>query len=362
MSTLLMRCLREPGSLPGLSLKQWDGLLRVARGANLLSRLATRAEEAGVLAAVNPAAQPHLVAALVLSRHQREAIQWEFGHLAEALAPLGIPLVLLKGAAYAAAGRDAARGRIFGDVDLLVPRESLNAVEAALRLHGWSNGGTDPYDQRYYREWMHELPPMAHLKRGTLVDVHHNILPLTAKSVPDARLLVAASRPVAGSPWRVLAPQDMFIHSAVHLFHEGELNNGLRDLYDLQALGEEFTRNEPAYWAAMLARAHALGMAWPVALALRYLHAVLQMEVPVAVRQQALANAALGGLRLRALDAMYLRAFVPAYPDAPPPGSGVARTAVYLRSHALRMPFGMLAVHLGRKAFLRLFKNSSRQA
>lgn len=360
--SLLRQSLREPGSLTALTLRQWDTLLRVARGTNLLGRLATQVEAAGVLHALPAPVQPHLVAALVLNRHQREAIQWEFRHLAEALSPLGIPLVLLKGAAYAAADLEAARGRIFGDVDLLVPRDSLHAVEAALRLHGWSNGGTDPYDQRYYREWMHELPPMAHLKRGTLVDVHHNILPLTAKAVPDAGLLVAASVPVAGGPWRVLAPCDMFIHSAVHLFHEGELKNGLRDLYDLQSLAQEFTRQDASFWAGLLARAAALGMAWPVALALRYLQAVLQLDVPPDVRARALENASLGGLRLRALDAMYLRAFVPAYPAPPPPGSGVAAAALYLRAHALRMPVGLLAMHLGRKAFLRLFKNSSRQA
>ena len=37
-----------------------------------------------------------------------------------ALAPLGIPLILLKGAAFVASGLDAGRGRMIGDLDILV--------------------------------------------------------------------------------------------------------------------------------------------------------------------------------------------------------------------------------------------------
>ncbi len=50
---------------------------------------------------------------------------------------------------------------------------------------------SDPYDDLYYRQWMHELPPLVHGERGRMVDVHHTILPLTARPTPDAQALIA---------------------------------------------------------------------------------------------------------------------------------------------------------------------------
>ncbi|WP_204329989.1 nucleotidyltransferase family protein, partial [Proteus mirabilis] len=54
-----------------------------------------------------------------------------------ALAPLDVPVVLLKGTAFAAAGLSPARGRNIGDLDILVPRDRLDEVEAALLAAGW---------------------------------------------------------------------------------------------------------------------------------------------------------------------------------------------------------------------------------
>src|SRR5205085_11661497 len=131
-----------------------------------------------------------------------------------ALCPLGIPLILLKGAAYVAAGLPAGRGRLFSDIDVLVPKPLLPEVESALMLAGWASHNHDAYDQRYYREWMHELPPMEHLRRGNAIDVHHAILPETARAHPDSGKLRAAARPVTGRPGvAVLAPADMVLHS-----------------------------------------------------------------------------------------------------------------------------------------------------
>ncbi|MDT1852626.1 nucleotidyltransferase family protein, partial [Acinetobacter baumannii] len=107
------------------------------------------------------------------------------------------PLILLKGSAYAMAGLDAGRGRLFSDVDILVPKPRLDEVEAALMLHGWASTHLDPYDQRYYREWMHEIPPKVHVRRGISIDVHHAIMPETAADRPDPDLLRAAAIPIA---------------------------------------------------------------------------------------------------------------------------------------------------------------------
>jgi hypothetical protein len=302
----------------------------------------------------------HLESARVLTSHQRQAVAWETRHIGEALIPLGVPVILLKGAAYAMADLAAARGRLFGDIDVLVPRDSLNQAEAALMLHGWGSGGTDPYDVRYYRRWMHELPPMAHRKRGTVVDVHHNILPLTARHCPSVELLLNASIPVSGTGFHVLSPCDMIIHSATHLFHEGELQNGLRDLFDLDALIRELSLDQADFWSILTARARTLGLAWPLHLALRYAQSMLGTEVPNEVCGELARASKLGGSAQRILDAMYSRALKPDHSLCDDLSTQVARVGIYLRSHYLRMPIGLLSRHLGRKTAMRLFKNTSR--
>ena len=58
---------------------------------------------------------------------------------------------------------------------------------------------SDPYDDAYYRRWMHELPPLIHRERDRMIDVHHTILPLTARITPDAG---GADRRQRVSRWR----------------------------------------------------------------------------------------------------------------------------------------------------------------
>lgn len=357
---ILIDAIKFPERLPGTSLRDWDSILRLAKRANLIGRLAEGAHHQRVMNELPMQVRTHLESARVLTSHQRQAIAWETRHIGQALKSIGAPLILLKGAAYAIADLVAARGRLFGDVDVLMPEACLNQAEAALMMHGWASGHADPYDERYYRRWMHELPPMAHRKRGTVIDVHHNILPLTARNSPSADLLLKASVPVPGTDFRVLSPCDMVIHSATHLFHEGELQNGLRDLFDLDALLNEFSGRQSDFWHELTDRARTLGLAWPLHLALRYSKVILGTEVPPRAYESVTKAAKPGRVSLRLLDGMYLRGLQPDHPLCSNYSTGVSRAALYLRGHYLRMPIGLLAIHLGRKSIMRLFKNTSR--
>ena len=356
----LIQSIRKPERLADLPLRQWDLLLRVSRRANLLGRLAEGLHAAGVDAHVPQQVRPHLVSARVLTAHQREAIIWETRHIGNALATLQTPIVLLKGTAYAMRELAAAQGRLFSDVDILVPRAELNNVEAALMVQGWASGHHDDYDERYYREWMHEIPPMTHRARGTVIDVHHNIVPLTASRCPDAGMLLDASVPILGTVFSTFSPIDMVIHSATHLFNETELQNGLRDLFDLDALLVEFCKQSAQFWDDLPDRAAQLGLTLPVLLALRYTRSILGTQIPEHLLAQLQKSAKLNQLTMQALDAIYLRALMPDHPNSQDWTQSVARACVYLRGHSLRMPPGRLAFHLGRKSVLRLLRNTSR--
>jgi hypothetical protein len=347
---LVIQAFRDPQGMARFSLADWDLLLRQAAVVNLTAALCYLAEQEGVLDALPASARVHLEWARVHGERHRQAVDFEVREIRRALAGLGLPLILMKGAAYTLAGRAPAPGRLFSDIDILVPKERLNEVEAALMLHGWASHHTDAYDQRYYRDWMHELPPMQHVKRQSLIDVHHAILPETAADRPDPQVLRAASVAVAGDDGlRVFAPVDMVLHSAVHLFYDGEFDKGLRDLIDIHRLLREFGA-DPAFWAALPRRAAALELARPLFYALRYSAILLGTPVPEQVMAAAAGRPAPPLLAL--MDALFLRALLPMHASCTSRLNGTARFLLYLRGNWLRMPPLLLAQHLFHKAFI----------
>lgn len=219
---LVASVLLDPASSLDLTLAQWDLLVRQGRRANLLARLACELRNSDFWTRVPAAPRLHLLSAIKMIDQQNVSIRWEVECIRQALARKDIPVVLLKGAAYMALGLPTAVGRSFSDVDILVPKERIGEVESQLMIHGWVGSHHDPYDQKYYRQWMHEIPPMRHSRRGTTIDVHHSILPETARIKIRAALLFERIRPVEGiEGMYALPPVDMLLHSATHLFHEG---------------------------------------------------------------------------------------------------------------------------------------------
>jgi len=346
---LLISVLKNPARVRQLNAKNWDVLIRQARHANLLGRLYQVLEKSGELPAIPERPRNHLYSGSVMADRQHLSIKYEAGLLRETLSHRGIPLILLKGAAYVLAGLPAARGRVFADIDILVPHAELGAAESALMLAGWVSTVRDAYDQRYYRQWMHELPAMQHMFRGTALDVHHTILPPTSRLKPDPVLLLDASIEVPGMPGvRTLCPCDMVLHSATHLFHEGEPDNLLRDLTDLDALLRYFSARDE-FWGSLTDRARQLQLGEPLRLALRYTSRLLDTPVPPCIMQETHASET-RGIRQQLLDAIYLRVLLPQHQTTADALSPAARKLLYIRSHWLRMPPHLLAYHLGHKA------------
>lgn len=319
---LLARALRDPASLEALGAEGWTALIAIARAEQLIGTLAHRL--AGLPMA--EAAARLLADARRSAEQGRTAALWEAEMARRVLGPLGCRVVLLKGTAFVASGLQAGVGRSIGDLDILVPRAALGDVEAALLAAGWEWVKTDPYDDAYYRRWMHELPPLIHRDRDRMIDVHHTILPLTARPRPDAAALIEASVALANG-LHVLAPADMLVHAACHLFADGDLAGGMRNLWDVHCLIDEFGTE------GLAARARHHGLRAEVARALRLAHALYGTDIPPDFQQPEFA------------DRVYLRRLVArdGWGRATRPAM---RQAFYIRSHALRMPLPMLAQHL----------------
>lgn len=345
--------LRRPDIVRGWDELDWDLAIRQARRAGLLARVLTLLEERGLTDLVPTAPLQHLQAAGIVARKHARDVEREVAYVAEALAGLDLPIVLLKGAAYAIAALPAAAGRLFGDIDIMVPAQALPSAEAALVAHGWGATVDDAYDQTYYRRWMHELPPLQHRTRLTTLDVHHTIVPPTAGLAVDAALLLAAAVPLdADRRLYRLGDADIVLHAAVHLFNDGEFAQGLRDLDDLDRLLRHFASADPGFWEALVARAVHFRLARPLYFALRYAAEILGTPVPQTVSAHP-ALAPPGPLRRRVMDALFRRALSPHHRSSAARLSGLAATILYLRGHYLRMPLRLLLPHLLRKALLR---------
>jgi Uncharacterised nucleotidyltransferase len=346
---LIVQVLREPERLRALDAAQWTLLVRQARRSDLLARVASLADDVGARPSLEAQVGAHLDDVLMLAKAQAAEVRREVEFLARALTPLGIPVTLMKGAAYLMSGRRAALGRLFSDIDIMVPKARIGEVEAALMLNGWAGSHHTPYDQRYYREWMHEIPPMQHIHRGTTLDVHHAILPETARLKPNSALILAAATPLADDARiQVLSPHDMVLHSMTHLFHNEELSHGLRDLSDLDLLMREFG-GEPTFWPGLVERARQLDLARPLFYGLRYTRHFFATPVP----EQSIAALAPFGPRqplAGLMDRLWARGLAPQHATVAQPYAAAALFALYVRAHWLRMPPLLLARHLATKA------------
>ncbi len=338
--------------LPDLNPAEWESLLSQARRARLASRLAWLCFDRGWLDAVPARPRVHLENARKQARRQRDETLWEADRIQQALAHLPGPVVLLKGAAYVVAGLPAGQGRLFTDIDVLVPASQLRDAERALFGAGWIAAKLDPYDERYYRDWMHEVPPMRHVERNTSLDLHHTITPPTSRYAVDAASLFARARPLdSPAGLAVLDPCDMVLHGVVHLMQDGDFSGGLRDLLDFNDLIRHFEA-DPGFWPELVQRARQLGLQVPLYYAVEQAGRLFGARPPAREAAEVAALAP-GWLRRVTMNGLLTIALRPDHPDCDGPFTAPARWLLYVRSHWLRMPWYQILPHLARKAWTR---------
>jgi len=342
--SLLLNTLVQPSKLRGLSESDWDVLVRVARASTLVSTIGTRIESAGMMSEVPTRARAQLLSERAVTDYRARLVWWELERLVRALNPLGTPVVLLKGAAYIAQGLACAAGRTLSDVDILVPRERLPEVERALLSCGWEATPLEPYDDRYYRQWSHEIPPLRYGGSALELDVHHAILPPLGRVRPDPTLLMNRSIAVLPAPLRVLAPEDQVLHAALHLFQDSDCTNRLRDIVDIDALIREFCVR-PSFWSDLVAHAAEYGAGRALWYALRYTRRYAATPVPEWVADQLRSHAPPPFVR-KLMDALVESALTP-----PDPDRGYTQTArlasrlLLTRAAWLRFPPRLFFLH-----------------
>lgn len=342
---VLTEAIREPDRLRTMTPHELSALIDAAWDARLLGWLLARYESSLEPSRIPSWLRDRFTDVDAIGREAERSIRWEIDRIARAFSSTDIPVVLLKGAGYVAARLAPGRARQVADIDVLVPESRLGEAEAALQAHGWAGVSLEEYDERYYRTWTHELPPMVHAERRSVVDLHHGILPRTSRLHPPAARLI--ERSIASEQGRVLCRSHMVLHAAAHLFHDGEVAGAIRDLVDIDGLLRTFGP-EPGFWRDWLIEARELDLVRPAFYTVRYAARITGTPIPADVMREAAAWAPQGPV-LSLMDALVERAMSG--------GAGAtasyAAFALYVRAHWLRMPPGLLVRHLARKAFVR---------
>ncbi len=328
---MLVDVLRDPAGYAPSDGVQWTGLISIARAESLMGTLAYRLKNVDVPAQVKPVLKDSMESADLA---RRQAL-WEADCARRALAGYDGRVLLMKGTAYVAAGLDAGIGRSIGDLDIMVARDDLGQVEELLLDAGWEWVKPDPYDDQYYREYMHELPPLIHKERDRMIDVHHTTLPLTARPTPDASAMLDDAVRMENGLY-VMSPTDMVCHCAAHLMADGDLAGGLRNLWDMHCLLTEFSGDNDCFWDELNKRAQLHQVEQALGRSVRHASRLYGTDIPSDWQKTGILDGAIQR-RLLARDS-YGRET-----------RKLTREAFYIRSHLLRMPPLMLTKHLWTK-------------
>jgi hypothetical protein len=345
MAEALLDVLRAPlswTSLDGLALER---LLRQAARAHITATLGSRLSEAGVRDGLPAAVGDRFIAADVVAAEHERRMRFGLRLAKQVFAGSDIPVIVLKGGAYLLGGFPNAVGRLTSDLDLMVPESRLAEAERLFHQAAWRSQTDDDYDEQYYREWMHELPPLVHPHHGITIDLHHNLSPRTGRLKIDAATLFERAVPLGGdTPFLRLADEDLVLHLCIHLFHDGEFQQGLRELLDLDGVLRHCAE-AAGFWPRLLDSATELGLLRSLYYGCHFSAALLDTPVPDTVQQQlAAATPRTPGQRLA--QAAMAVCLLPMAGDTPTLGRRLAEGMLLLRAHWLRMPPGLLLRHL----------------
>lgn len=337
-------CLGEP-----LTHSQWQDIIFVLRKEQLLARFAIAFKGDMVLSKLDNRVQRHFDNALKLAEHQQKQIRFEVKKLTEYLSNKVSQLVFMKGAAYVASGCLASMGRVCGDIDAIVPREDLGSAEQSLLLAGWYRREINEYDDLYYRKWAHEIPPLTHGVRGTVLDLHHNIVPVVSGRHVDGSILMSHSETLK-SGVTVLTEPAQFVHSSIHLFFNEDFKYAFRDLFDLYLLTK---KKDLTFWIHVFSIAAELNFKNEVYYAVTYLKACFDIQLHSDIEQQLSKQFKTSVVR----DAIFLHGISPKHDMCTSFQQNIALALLTVRGHFLKMPLRILVYHLTVKSVRTALEN-----
>jgi len=351
--SILVKTWKNPARCIDYNTQQWQLLIHQSRASYMLPRMANKLITYYQNGKIEDRIWHHFSSALLVAKRQVENTSMELNKIEVFFEQKEHQAVILKGAAYSATNLSASIGRTFNDIDILVDKSSVDVIESELWFLGFMPMKEDDYDKLYYRQWMHEIPPLQHIKRKTVLDVHHNILPLTSATTVNVEKLTEHSTLIPGyKKLSILSPQALILHSATHLFHEGEFDKGIRDLIDLELLFQQYFQEKYTF-DDLVTLALATGLERELYYAIRYVHNVLTLELTEDELRR-VDKFSPKKLNLAFLDFCFLTIFTPNHSSCLTWKKSLATNLLYWRGHLLRMPLKLLIPHLFKKSYMQI--------
>jgi hypothetical protein len=336
-------CCLINGNVPvELTPKNWENIIRVSRSASVLSRIAAN------YASKFKVPLPEFVIEQfeAINRHAelfRQQVFFEARELNQQINKCtSQPAIFLKGAAYVLSQNVAGDGRIFSDIDILVKKDDLPDIEKRLQAFAWFPNVMEDYDEKYYREWAHEIPPLIRAGRGTVADIHHNLIPLISGKAPDISLFLDQLRQL-DSGYYVLSDHAMTLHSIIHLFYQEEFIHGFRDLSDLHLLFSK-NNNSSNFYSDLLTLAQKTSFCRELFYACRYLKSTFNTDIDEGFVAK-LSVYTPAKPKLVVMDWLFLRVLFPRHSLVNREFTSAAHQMAFIRGHWLKMPFYILCLH-----------------
>jgi len=329
------------------SLEQWQEWLFMLRHANLLASFYWQAEKHQCIESYPEQVQRHLFSARNYQQRQQQQVLYEVSEIKRILVASGIECVFLKGANYILRQCSTAKGRILSDIDILVKQGELLEAEKMFKLNNWQLKKVSDYDEQYYRKWAHEIPPLRHPLRGTVVDMHHNLyLPISGRA-PKIELFWQHTEQLDDGSIVLNAPASL-LHSIIHLLMNEDFTNAYRDMLDIHLLIADYQSTD--FWQNLTELAKQTGFQDELSMALVLRARLFRGDVPRELTNEVQTFAAKPSNRL--LLNVYQHAITPNHTLLTTWRSATARSVAYVRGHWLKMPIHVLCKHFSVKLWL----------
>lgn len=349
-SNLLIDLVTKKKSTLQLEKSEWCDVVALSRQLGFLPFLYHISLEENTFSLMPKSVASQLKSAYYELLKQHDSINWHLAQLRKNN-PSSLKITLLKGAAYIAAGKRNAAYRLLSDIDLLVERKFLNDAEFWLFINGFAVSVSDEYDDYYYRQWMHELPPFVNSKSGLIVDLHHNLLPISSKRHINASLIVDSGTELE-EHYIVPSDEDLIIHSAVHLIQDSVFDRSLRDLCDQYWLLTDYIEQNITS-AQLIDRAIKLALGTDLAKSFSLMSEVLNLSLTDEESdfvKQSLRRKRLWVLEKRCYIIMLHQPVKSEWRVK----HHVASLYLFVKSHLIKMPVKLLIKHAGMKSYKRI--------
>ncbi|WP_448565089.1 nucleotidyltransferase family protein [Thalassotalea ganghwensis] len=353
---MLLNTYNNIESVKKYSLVQWSQLVHECYGHYFVARLYALLKSKNLANFIPSSLRWHFSSAELYFQAHKKDIFIEMEKIEKALKMANVKPCYLKGTAYLNNDLMVSKGRVFSDIDLYVEKQHIDKVEQILHWHGWKPGKLSDYDQRYYRQWMHEIPPLTHQTRGSTIDLHHNLLPLTARYSFDESDIKNA----VNEENKSLSPVELTLHCIVHLMMESEFIKGFRDLTDIHLLILEYSDIEEDFLLRLIARSKQVGVEVLVLFTLELLSQHFNLVLTSDVKHQ-LNGIKINPMKKKFMIAVFSKALLTPIRLDNSLSNLSCHFILYIRGHYLRMPMRLLLPHLLKKALSRSHDDEERQ-